>query len=160
MQGRYEAWGRALRPHARDRASVIPELPALLEGSGRLHRVPTGQVRDEVLGDGYRLHYSHGHTPGLMLVEVELPDGPLVFAGDLIPGAPWVRVPITMGYDRYPELLIDEKRALIEDLAARGGRLFYTHDPSVALSGLARDERGRWVAVDARADADVVGPEG
>jgi hypothetical protein len=28
----------------------------------------------------------------------------------LIPGRPWVHLPITMGYDRYPERLIDEKR--------------------------------------------------
>src|SRR3982750_2035351 len=30
------------------------------------------------------------------------------------PGAAWVHLPITMGYDRYPELLIDEKKALLE----------------------------------------------
>ena len=35
---------------------------------------------------------------------------------DLIPGRPWVHLPITMGYDRYPELLIDEKTRLLEDL--------------------------------------------
>jgi hypothetical protein len=52
-----------------------------------------------------------------------------------------------MGYDRNPELVVDEKRSLLEDLEARGGRLFYFHDPEVALSRLARDERGRFHAV-------------
>jgi glyoxylase-like metal-dependent hydrolase (beta-lactamase superfamily II) len=76
-----------------------------------------------------------------------MPDGPVVFCGDLIPGTPWVHLPITMGYDRFPERLIDEKSALLTDLAGRGGRLFYTHDPSVALSGIAVD-KGRFRAVD------------
>jgi glyoxylase-like metal-dependent hydrolase (beta-lactamase superfamily II) len=77
-----------------------------------------------------------------------MPDGPVVFAGDLIPGTPWVHLPITMGYDRFPELLIDEKTALLHDLLDRHGRLFYTHDPEVALSHLRRDDRGRFSAVD------------
>lgn len=140
-----EAWKRALDPHPRDRASFIPELQPLLEATGRLEIVPAG-ARSETLGPAYRLHLSHGHTPGLLLVEIPTAAGPVVFAGDLIPGRPWVHLPITMGYDRYPELLIDEKTALLEDLHARGGRLFYTHDPDVALSAIAKDERGRFSA--------------
>ena len=35
--------------------------------------------------------------------------GGVVFCADLIPGRPWVHVPITMGYDRNAELLIDER---------------------------------------------------
>jgi glyoxylase-like metal-dependent hydrolase (beta-lactamase superfamily II) len=141
-----EAWERALRPHARDRASFIPELPALLEASGRLEIVdgPTSAAA----GPGFRFHTSHGHTPGLLLTEVDMPEGPVIFAGDLIPGTAWVHVPITMGYDRFPELLIDEKQALLSALVERGGRLFYTHDPAVALSGLRRDAQGRFSAVD------------
>lgn len=140
-----EAWERAKSPHPRDRASFIPALNEFLERSGRLEVVdgPTSST----LGEGYRFHVSHGHTPGLLLTEIE-GESPVVFAGDLIPGTPWVHLPITMGYDRFPELLIDEKERLLTDLVARGGRLFYTHDPQVALSGVARDERGRFVAVD------------
>ncbi len=138
------AWDRAKRPHARDRASFIPELPALLEASGRLEVVDGD--RSATLGPDYRLHYSEGHTPGLMLAEVPSDDGPILYCGDLIPGAPWVHLPITMGYDRYPEKLIDEKRALLTDLKARGGRLFFTHDPEVALARVEQDERGRFRA--------------
>ena len=93
----------------------------------------------------------HGHTPGLQLLELESEGGPLVFAGDLIPGVPWVHLPITMGYDRYPELLIDEKQRLLEDLLARDGWLFFTHDPEVALARVARDERGRFHAIEREA---------
>lgn len=139
------AWERSLEPHARDRASFIPELMPQLEASGRLEIVH-GET-SEALGPDYRLHYSNGHTPGLMMVEVPSEEGPIVFAADLIPGQPWVHLPVTMGYDRYPERLIDEKRALLTDLLARGGRLFFTHDPDAAMAVIARDERGRFKPV-------------
>jgi glyoxylase-like metal-dependent hydrolase (beta-lactamase superfamily II) len=137
-----EAWARALAPHARDRASYIPELPGLLEASGRLEIVDG--TRSEVLGDAVRLHFSHGHTPGLLLAELDAPGGPIVFGGDLVPGRAWMHAPITMGYDRFPELLIDEKTALLAALADRGGRLFFTHDPEVAMAEVTRDARGRF----------------
>jgi len=141
-----DAWARALAPHSRDRASFIPELPALLEATGRIERVVG--TRSEVLGDGYTFHHSEGHTPGLLLAELAAPDGPVVFAADLIPGRPWVHVPITMGYDRYPELLVEEKQALLADLLARGGRLFFTHDAEIAIGKVARDSKGRFYTVD------------
>ncbi len=141
-----EAWQRAVAPHARDRASFIPGLTDLLAGTGRLELAASD--RAAALGLGYRFHRSSGHTPGLLLTEVEMPDGPVLFAADLIPGRAWVHLPITMGYDRFPELLIDEKATLLGALEQRGGRLFFTHDPEVALSKIAKDEKGKFSAVD------------
>ena len=141
-----EAWGRATDPHPRDRASFIPSLNRQLADSGRLEAVVGDH--SETLGPTVRFHRSHGHTPGLLLAELATADGPLVFAGDLVPARPWVHLPITMGYDRFPELLIDEKEALLADLVDRGGRLFFTHDVDAAVAGVARDERGRYAAVD------------
>jgi glyoxylase-like metal-dependent hydrolase (beta-lactamase superfamily II) len=143
-----EAWQRAVTPHARDRASFIPGLTELLSATGRLEIVAADH--SEVLGDGFRFHRSSGHTPGLLLTEVAMPGGPIVFAADLIPGKAWVHLPITMGYDRYPELLIDEKTQLLGDLLARHGRLFFTHDPVIAMGTVARDGNGRFHVVDER----------
>ena len=144
-----EAWRRASAPHPRDRASFIPGLVELLDATGRVERV-TGEA-SAALGDGFRFHTSSGHTPGLLLAEVAMPEGPVVFAADLIPGAAWVHLPITMGYDRFPELLIDEKAALLGDLLERRGRLFFTHDPNVAMGTVARDAKGRFHVTDERA---------
>ena len=142
-------WERANAPHARDRASFIPELQGLLEKSGRLEIVDGDRCK--ALGDSVRFHYSDGHTPGLMLSEILGPDrvdgeahGGVVFCADLIPGRPWVHVPITMGYDRNAELLIDEKRAFLEDKLARNVHLFFTHDPECALAQVTRDDGGRF----------------
>ncbi|HUA79413.1 MAG TPA: MBL fold metallo-hydrolase [Dyella sp.] len=138
-------WQRALKPHPRDRASFIPELQQLLLHSGRLELV-AGEY-SQTLGRAVRFCFSDGHTPGLMLAEV----AGVVFCADLIPGRPWVHLPITMGYDRFPEALIDEKRVFLEDKLARSVRLFFTHDHACAMARVTRDERGRYGTTDEQA---------
>ncbi|MGH8147925.1 MAG: MBL fold metallo-hydrolase [Rhodanobacteraceae bacterium] len=144
-------WARAVHPHPRDRASFVPEMPRLLETSGRLEKVD-GEY-SHTLGKAVRFHYSQGHTPGLMLSEIAGPHGNdgVVYCADLIPGTPWVHLPVTMGYDRAPELLIDEKRDFLDDKLGRGVRLFFTHDHAVAMATPRRDERGRYGVVDTQA---------
>ena len=139
-------WQRALDPHPRDRASFIAELPQLLQDSGRLELVEGAYSK--CLGEAVRFETSDGHTPGLMLAEVVMPEGGVVFCADLIPGRPWVHLPVTMGYDRAPELLIDEKRAFLEDKLARNVRLFFTHDMQCALARATRDDKGKFGTAD------------
>ena len=122
------AWERARAPHPRDRASYIPELPELLSRSGRLEIVD--RPHSTVLGPRVRFDFSDGHTPGLALAEIG-GEGGVAFCADLIPGRPWVHLPVTMGYDRYPELLIDEKRRFLEDKIARRVRLVLHARPGV-----------------------------
>ncbi|WP_024891610.1 MBL fold metallo-hydrolase [Luteimonas huabeiensis] len=145
-------WERATRPHARDRASFIPELPGLLEASGRLRFVEGD--RSPLLGEAVRFRYSDGHTPGMMLAEIlgpatvdGRPHGGVVFCADLVPGRAWMHGPISMGYDRNPELLVDEKAALLADALAREVSLFFTHDPEIALARVTRGENGRYAPV-------------
>jgi glyoxylase-like metal-dependent hydrolase (beta-lactamase superfamily II) len=137
-----QSWDRARSPHKRDRASFVPELQPLLEDSGRLELV-TGDSSG-TLGDAVEFRYSDGHTPGLMLSLIG-GDGGIAFCSDLVPGRPWVHLPITMGFDRCPEQLIDEKEAFLAEMLERDIRLVFTHDPDCALATLSRDERGRYV---------------
>src|ERR1700722_970689 len=146
------AWNRALHPHPRDRASFIPELPPLLEKSGRLELVD--DEYSKALGKSVRFSFSDGHTPGLMLAEIVIPSGGVVFCADLIPGRPWVHLPVTMGYDRAPELLIDEKREFLDAKLARDVRLFFTHDVGCALARVTRDDKGRYSTRDEMAVLD------
>ena len=146
-----EHWQRATHPHPRDRASFIPGVAELLEQSGRLEKV-SGE-HSQVLGNAARFHYSQGHTPGLMLSEIAGPHNRegVVYCADLIPGTPWVHLPVTMGYDRAPEVLIDEKRAFLDDKLARGVRLFFTHDHATAIASPRRDEGGRYGVTEGQA---------
>ncbi len=134
-------WQRALKPHPRDRASFIPVLHDLLQASGRLNLVDSSH--HELLGDAVRFSFTDGHTPGLMHAQV----GDLVFATDLIPGAAWVHVPISMGYDRFPEQLIDEKSEFLQQIVDNNLRLFFTHDPKFSITHIKQVD-GRYSVAD------------
>ncbi|MCG8557224.1 MAG: MBL fold metallo-hydrolase [Proteobacteria bacterium] len=151
-----QAWRRQQHPHPRDRASFIAELGPLLEHSGRLDLVDG--TSSKTLGPSYSLSFSDGHTPGLMLTRIAgAPPGPMTFVGDLIPGVPWLHLPITMGYDRFPERLIDEKQALLQRVVRQGEWLFFTHDPSAAACRPALDARGRYIAAESRSELGPLG---
>lgn len=147
------AFGRAVHPHPRDRASFIPGLTDLLKSSGRLEIV-RGE-HSATLGDAVRFSYSDGHTPGLMLAEIGGRGG-VVFCGDLIPGRPWVHLPVTMGFDRNPEQLVDEKRAFLDRALERNLRLFFTHDPACALARVVKTD-GRYLTVEERGSVEGLG---
>ncbi|MCL6415939.1 MBL fold metallo-hydrolase [Aestuariirhabdus sp. Z084] len=142
----FDQWLRAKSPHLRDRASYIPALIELLEASARLQLIE-GEY-SSLLGNDYRFIRSDGHTPGMLLAEIETDAGPLVYGADLVPATPWVNLPITMGYDRAAELLIDEKTELLSRLQARNGWLFFSHDPQCMVARIVADDRGRFAVTD------------
>lgn len=161
------ALDRAKSPHPRDRASFIPELVGLLEASGRLEIIEqeaahVGPVlaaaqqppASASLGERFSFVLSSGHTPGMLHTLVRGEAAEVFFCADLVPGLPWVHLPITMGYDRYPELLIDEKTQLFAGLLERRSWLCFTHDPACALARLSL-ENGRYSAVEQLSDAEL-----
>ena len=79
--------------------------------SGRL--VVADAEHTAALGDHIKLVTTDGHTPGMLHTIVTGLRQSAFFCADFVPGAAWVHVPITMGYDRYPEMLIDEKARLL-----------------------------------------------
>jgi len=115
-------WEHAKNPPLREHASFIPDILRLLEGSSRLHFVEGDKHKD--FQGLVRFSYSNGHTVGLMLSTIE----DVTFVSDLIPGTAWIHLPVVMGYDRFPELTVKEKEALLKGAA----RLFLTHDPHQA----------------------------
>ena len=126
-------WQRALKSHARDRASFVPEIISHFESVyDRLIFIEGAKC--SALGADYQFHVSDGHTPGLLITEIKTDGVPHFYMTDLIPGAPWVHLPITMGYDRYPEKVINEKTQLLKRVAEEEGRIVFCHDPSVATS--------------------------
>jgi len=145
---------RARAPHRRDRASYVPGMVELLEASRRLDVVDDGEATHPSLGPRVELARSDGHTPGMLHAEVRGAARWVVYAADLVPGVPWTHVPITMGYDRAAEQVVDEKVALLARVAAGRGLLAFTHDARVALAGVEPDGRGSFRTVGERTDGD------
>ncbi|QHD01467.1 hypothetical protein PspS04_14360 [Pseudomonas sp. S04] len=139
-------WERARRPHPRDRALFISPLLHRLEDSARLTLL--NGVDSDLLGSGWQFHLSDGFTPGQLLPEIAMPGGPVLFAGDLIPGSHWLELAVTSGYDRNPECLIGEKERLLDHLVSQRGRIFFSRDPDVAMAKVMRDRQSRYLAFD------------
>lgn len=136
-----ENFERSMNPHDRDRASFIPFLNDLFSESGRLITVEDGDMLGFTnLEITFRLF--GGHTPGMICSDLNWSGGSMIFAADLIPGIPWLRSTITMGYDRFPELLMDEKALVMKEAAEKGKWLFYTHDRDVSASQIVKTEKG------------------
>lgn len=146
----HRQWERANAPHVRDRASFLPQLNDLLAASRRLVLCDDSTPPPIPLAS---FVFSDGHTPGMMMTRLALEAGPLVFVADLAPGLAWLHAPITMGYDRFPELLIDEKLRLFGELQSQGGYVFFTHDIETAIAKIEwnqEKERYHGVAVELR----------
>ncbi len=147
-------WEYAQNPHPRERTSFIPILQELLEKSDRLVLIDKPEHKE--LDFGVTFRFSDGHTKGLMISRISLKSGPLIFVTDLVPGLSWVHLPITMGYDRFPELKSDEKKQLFEDILDKNAILFFTHDPKIPCALLKRDEKGRYFGEPVNLDQIVI----
>lgn len=141
-----EAWARALNPHSRDKASFLPQLNEKLQASNRLVIIGENGLPPAQLPEGFQFWRSDGHTPGQLHTLFFGPKESVVFAGDLVPGGAWVHVPITMGYDRYAELVIDEKKVFYSQVLQHSHWMFFTHDASVACAQLKLQESGKFVS--------------
>jgi glyoxylase-like metal-dependent hydrolase (beta-lactamase superfamily II) len=138
------AWQRALHPHPRDRASFIPGLTDKLLSTGRLKLIPD-ETTDQYFDGLISFRFTSGHTPGQLHTVVHGTEKRVIFAGDLIPGTAWVHAPISMGYDRFPELVIDEKQDLYQTITSDEWFVFFTHDPTIAAAQI-HHENGKYSA--------------
>ncbi|MEZ4750303.1 MAG: MBL fold metallo-hydrolase [Bdellovibrionota bacterium] len=135
---------RAEKPHFRDRASFVPGLAEMLRRSNRL-LIVEGE-KESSLPDALSFFVSDGHTPGQMHTRLKGNKTTAIFCGDLVPGTAWVPLPITMGYDRFPEKLIEEKQALYQTAVPEKWLLYFTHDPNTVASEVSLDDKGRYAA--------------
>ncbi|MCX6104499.1 MAG: MBL fold metallo-hydrolase [Proteobacteria bacterium] len=137
------AFERAVNPHFRDRASFIPGLTDKLQASGRLLLID-GTSTPELFPDRLSFRFSNGHTPGHMHTVFRGDQHTVIFCGDLVPGVPWLHLPVTMGYDRYAELVIDEKKDLYETAVRDHWMLFFTHDMRNHAATIKVDSQGKY----------------
>ena len=142
------AMERAEYPHPRDRASYIPELPGLLRASKRLLVVDDVEAATRAVGENFRFVETNGHTPGMLHATAVGTRAELLFGADMVPGVAWLHASITMGYDRYPEQLVDEKAGIFQQCVESRTVVVYTHDPRVAASRVELDAKGRFVPRD------------
>ncbi|MEI8025539.1 MAG: MBL fold metallo-hydrolase [Pseudomonadota bacterium] len=138
---------RALSPHSRDKASFIPKLNQLLVDSKRLLVIDSETVPSSDFAP-FKFFFTDGHTPGQMHTLFQGAQEKIFFCGDIIPGIPWIHIPITMGYDRFAEQVINEKEKILELAREQNWYLYFTHDQTTAMARVYRDDHGKFLPKD------------
>jgi glyoxylase-like metal-dependent hydrolase (beta-lactamase superfamily II) len=131
-------WNWATDPNPKEKGSFLADTFAPIEEAGQLHRVPgAGSLLPHV-----DVALVHGHTEAQQIVKVHDESTTLVYVADLLPTAHHLPPAWTMAYDVRPLQTIDEKERFLEQAEDSEWKLFFEHDPEVAVGNLARTDRG------------------
>lgn len=128
----------AKKPHARERASYLPE------NIDPLSQVDLVLTQDgEEIWPGLTVHQAHGHTKGLQWVKLTDGGETVVFPSDLNPTSKHLPIPYVMGYDMCAETAMAEKKALVADATAGNWVIVFEHDPEIDAGRIELDDKGR-----------------
>jgi glyoxylase-like metal-dependent hydrolase (beta-lactamase superfamily II) len=136
-------WENAQSPSLRERASYLPENVTVLKSAN----LSLLDGSTEIL-PGLWVHRVDGHTIGQQWIELRDGKRSIMYPTDLIPTSHHVPLPFTMGYDICAAAVMKEKEDFLRQAIDRNALVVYEHDPLVAASSVALDERGHFVAKD------------
>jgi len=128
----------AVSPTDRDRASFIKENIEPILSSPRL-KIIDGNCE---LFEGVFLRVFNGHTPGMQAVWIESEGASACYLSDLAPTASHVPIPFIMGYDLQPLVIIDEKKKMFDEMAAKGTYAIFEHEPEIFAAKIQKGEKG------------------
>ena len=131
-------WHDATHPHARNRASYLPDNFVPLADAGVLELVDD----DSTIMPGVRVRRTGGHTAHHQMVVLESGGRQAAFVADLIPTVAHLPDAWVMGFDLFPMDTLAIKREVIEDAVARHTLMLFEHDPATT-SGYIIDDNGR-----------------
>jgi len=131
-------WDWATDPNPKEKGSFLADTFAPIEEAGQLHLVD---------GEGALLPHIdvslvYGHTEAQQIVKVHDDATTLVYVADLLPTTHHLPPAWTMAYDVRPLQTIDEKGDFVERAERSEWKLFFEHDPEVAIGDLDRTDRG------------------
>lgn len=133
-------WAAANRPNERERASFLKENIVPLQETGQLRFVD--EEGPGAILPGLQLHYVHGHTDAMMLVQVPWGGKTILYCADLIPSAAHIPLAWLMAYDVRPLATLEEKKRFLEEAAAKSWILFFEHDRTAECATVQTTDRG------------------
>ena len=92
---------------------------------------------------GVHVEPAPGHTWGHQVVRFDDGDGPICFAGDVMPTVNHAHPAFSMGYDVEAFTNMESRIRLLDRAVEHGERFILDHEPGPALVRPQRDERGR-----------------
>jgi len=132
----------ARAPNDLTKGSFVPSHFEPLVEAGRLETVDG----DAEIAPGIRVRRTGGHARGHQAVLIESAGGTCLFIGDVAPTALHMRPTYGTAYDSFPLDLVEQKKALLGEAAAKGWVVAFPHDRHTPLARIAHDGKGRLVA--------------
>lgn len=133
-----EQWDWAITPNRREKAAYLKEN---LDPIAKSDKVKFVAENTEII-PGIELRLFYGHTHGLMSVFINMGQRRLVFAGDLLPAVPYVKLSFNAAYDIMPLLTIQEKQNLLNEMVENDDVLFLQHDYYTEVCTLINTAKG------------------
>ncbi|HYJ34389.1 MAG TPA: MBL fold metallo-hydrolase [Candidatus Binatia bacterium] len=124
---RRQEWDDAHHANERNRASYLSDNYDPLAQSGQLIL----HAQDIEVLPGVWMKNLPGHTLGHQGVFFDIPGARALYAVDLIPTAAHLPLPFIMGYDLYPMMTLETKRAVLKDAIRENWILLLEHDPDL-----------------------------
>lgn len=131
-------WEWANESNLREEDAFLTENIKPFGESGKLNLVEDNGE----LCQGVRLRLFYGHTPGLMLPEIDYRGRTLFYTGDLIPTVAHIPLLWNMAYDLLPLVTIAEKQEILEETLINERLLVFQHDPETECCSLTETPRG------------------
>jgi glyoxylase-like metal-dependent hydrolase (beta-lactamase superfamily II) len=138
VQAKHVAWGR--NPSDKDRAGFAPENWEPVERAGLMQEL-NGETE---LAPGLRLVLSSGHTESMQLVQVTDGSEGFIFAVDLIPMSAHLKPAWLAALDNMPLLVVEEKKRLMKEVADKGWKMAFSHDPHTTIVTLSEKD-GKYI---------------
>jgi len=124
---RRQEWDDAHHANERNRASYLSDNYDPLAQSGQLIL----HAQDIEILPGVWMKNLPGHTLGHQGVFFDIPGSRALYAVDLIPTAAHLPLPFIMGYDLYPMMTLETKRAVLKDAIRENWIILLEHDPDL-----------------------------
>ena len=124
---RRQEWEDAHHANERNRASYISDNYDPLHDAGQLIL----HDNDLEILPGVWMKNLPGHTLGHQGCFFDIPGERALYTVDLVPTAAHLPLAYIMGYDLYPMMTLETKRAILKQATAEGWLFLFEHDPEL-----------------------------
>jgi glyoxylase-like metal-dependent hydrolase (beta-lactamase superfamily II) len=131
-------WEWAIKNNLREADAFLEENILPIEQSGHLNLID----EEGELFPRFSVLMCYGHTPGLMLPQIEYNGKTLVYTGDLIPTMAHIPIIWNMSYDIESLKTIEEKERVLENALKKNHILVFQHDEHVECCNLIMTPKG------------------
>jgi glyoxylase-like metal-dependent hydrolase (beta-lactamase superfamily II) len=133
-------WNWAVHPNDREKASFLKDNILPLQESGQLKFIDDQEGIE--FQPGFKVRFAFGHTDAMMLPQLTYKDHTIIYTADLLPSTGHIPLPYVMAYDMFPLQTLKEKKAFLEEAAAKNYILYLEHDAVNECCTVQQTEKG------------------